>query len=395
MALKEQSPYREAQNESLQTQNSDARWKAFGQKRTLFIPVAAYSAQQYALNFFLSNRWQRYAISLASSMGFGRKVSKVFGEEWGVIKDVVALTETIAESVVGNSEQLVFAMRQGSVGPYQKMSLIAIKENGTPVFYGKVAVGDAADAMVEAESVCLQRLSAIPALNGMVPLKLSGGQTTAGRSFFSTSVAPFLETITSFEVQHTQFLSALGHATVQWINYADSLEFKFAKLALERLSIVLGTAAHAELKSASEKIISEIGEVRLPMVLAHRDFSPWNIRCNASGIFVFDWEYAADGANPLYDFFHFHLIQRALSEQKTYILKPTYALSLISPALVYLQRTFPEVNWTSNVVRQLLLVYLVDLMLFYVDSDKLFDATHPVLSVYFNLILTRKQWLEI
>ncbi|MDO9205537.1 MAG: phosphotransferase [Methylotenera sp.] len=393
--MKEQSPYREAQNASVQTQNNDVRWKAFGQKRTLFIPVAAYAAQQYALNFFLSNRWQRYAISLANCMGVGRKVSKGFGEEWSAIKDAVALTETIAESVVGNSEHLVFAMRQGSVGPYQKMSLIAIQQNGTPSFYGKVAVGDAADAMVEAESTCLQRLSTISTLNGMVPLKLNSGQTPAGRSFFTTSVAPFLKTSTSFEAQYTQFLSALGHATVQWVKYEDSSEFQFTKLALERLSIVLGTAAHAELRSASEEIISGIGEVRLPTVLAHRDFSPWNIRCNASGIFVFDWEYAADGANPLYDFFHFHLIQRALSEWKTYTLKPTYALSLISPALVYLQRTFPEVNWTSNIVRQLLLVYLVDLMLFYVDSDKLFDATHPVLSAYFNLILTRKQWLEI
>jgi hypothetical protein len=361
----------------------------------LFIPVAAYAARQYALNFFLSNWWQRYVISLAASMGFGRKVSRGFGEEWGAIKDAVALTETIAESVVENSKHLVFAMRQGSVGPYQKLSLIAIKNNGIPVFYVKVAVGGAADAMVEAESLCLQRLSAIPSLKGMVPLKLSGGITTVGRSFISTSVAPFLKTSSRFEVQHMQFLSALGHATVQWGNYVDSLEFKFAELALERLSIVLGSVAYAELKSASEKVISEIGGVRLPMVLAHRDFSPWNIRCNASGIFVFDWEYANDGANPLYDFFHFHLIQQALSQQKTCTIKPAYVLLLTSTALVYLQKAFPEVSWTPNVVRQLLLIYLVDLMLFYVDSDKLFDATHPVLSAYFNLILTRKQWLEI
>lgn len=395
VALKEQSHYREAQNASVQTQNNDVRWKAFGQKRTLFIPVAAYATQQYALNFFLSNRWQRYAISLANCMGVGRKVSKGFGEEWSAIKDAVALTETIAESVVGNSEHLVFAMRQGSVGPYQKMSLIAIQENGSPAFYAKVAVGNAADAMVEAESACLQRLSSIAALNGMVPLRLSGGVTLAGRSFFTTSVAPFLKTSASLNIQHEQFLYDLGHATVQWVSYADSLELKFTKSALERLSIVLGAAAHAELHSVSEEVISEIGEVRLPTVLAHRDFSPWNIRCSASGIFVFDWEYAAEGANPLYDFFHFHLIQRALSRWRTDTLTPAYALSLISPALVYLQRTFPEVNWTSNIVRQLLLVYLVDLMLFYVDSDKLFDATHPVLSAYFNLILTRKQWLEI
>jgi hypothetical protein len=36
VALKEQSPYHRAQNASLQTQNNDARWKAFGQKPCSF-----------------------------------------------------------------------------------------------------------------------------------------------------------------------------------------------------------------------------------------------------------------------------------------------------------------------------------------------------------------------
>jgi len=383
------------------TRNSLVGWRAFGRKRTLFIPVKACAAQQYALNFFLPNRWQRYAITLAIRAGFGRKVANGLGDEWPVIEDTVAWTKTIAaQTHVPDAQRtalnpLIFAMRQGSAGPYQKMSLIAIQAHGQPLFYAKVAVGAAADAMVEAESACLQRLSSIPELHGMVPLKLSEGQTPAGRPFFTTSVAPFLKSIASFEMQHEQFLTVLGHATAQWVNYADSLEFQFTKSALARLSVQLGAAVHAELQSASDEILNNIGGLKLPAVLAHRDFAPWNIRWHATGIFVFDWEYAAEGANPLYDFFHFHLIQRALSHRQAQALAPSYVLSLMPVALAYLQKTFPEVNWSLDTVKQLLLVYLVDLMLFYVDSDKSFDANHPVLSAYFNLILQRKHWLVL
>ena len=401
MAFKEKSLNQDMQKTGTQTQNNVVGWRAFGRKRTLFVPAASCVAQQYALNFFLPNRWQRYAITLAILAGFGRKVANGLGNEWPAIEDTVALTKTIAAQMQVPDAQrtalkpLAFAMRQGSVGPYQKMSLIAIQAHGKPLFYAKVAVGAAADAMVEAESACLQRLSTIPELHGMVPLKLSEGQTPAGRSFFTTSVAPFLKSTTSFEMQHGQFLTALGHATAQWVNYADSLEFQFTKSALARLSDQLGAAVHAELQYASEEILSKIGGFKLPVVLAHRDFAPWNIRWHATGIFVFDWEYAAEGANPLYDFFHFHLIQRALSRWQAQALAPSYVLSLMPVALAYLQKTFPEANWSLDIVKQLLLVYLVDLILFYVDSGKEFDINHPVLSAYFNLTLMRKQWLVL
>jgi hypothetical protein len=379
---------------STQVQNSYARWKAFGCKRTLFLPLTTYSAQQYALKFFLLGRWQRYAIKLGVLLGFGREVNKSCGKEWDALKETVALTVALSDQFdKQDAEHMVFAMRHGSEGPYQKMSLLAMKENGTPLFYAKVAVGNSADAMVDAEAACLLQLSVIPSLEGMVPLKLNSGHTPEGRSFFSTSVAPSLKTKFSFESEHEKFLSVLGLATVKWVHCKDSLEFQFAKSALERLSPVLGEVIYAELRSASEEVLKSIGNLQLPTVLAHRDFSPWNIKWNKSGIFVFDWEYAAEGAIPLYDFFHFHLIQRVLSPWRSFTATPAYVCQLIPAALAQLQKVFPEVNWTPKIIKYLLLAYLTDLLLFYVDSGKEFDTDHPVLSSYFNLILKRKKWL--
>lgn len=394
------------QSGNAQTINAAKRWKAFGKNRTLFVPAASAVAQRYAFDFFLSSKWQRFAIKLASKVGFGRNVNAGAGVEWSQIQDAVALADVISASAeiqnieaqslkVTNPNQLAFAMRQGSVGPYQKMSLIAIKQNGAPAFYAKVAVGAEADAMVEAESACLQRLSTIPTLNSMVPKKLSCGKSPAGRAFFMTSVAPFLKTTNQFEAPHQKFLCALAHATVQWVRYADSAEFLFAQSALARLRSVLGEAVYAELKCATDELLSQIGELKLPTVLAHRDFSPWNIRSNNAEIFVFDWEYATEGASPLYDFFHFHLIQQALSRQWLKAFTPNDMHSLISPAQKYLQHAFPGVDWSPVIVKALLLAYLVDLILFYVDSDKTYDANHPVLAAYYNAVVRRKSWLEL
>lgn len=403
--MKKPSNQPNLQSGNVQTINTTRGWKAFGKNRTLFVPEASAVAQRYAFDFFLSSKWQRVAIKLASKVGFGCKVNADSGVEWSQIQDAVALADVISASAevqsieaqslkVTNPNQLAFAMRQGSVGPYQKMSLIAIKQNGAPAFYAKVAVGAEADAMVEAESACLQRLSTIPTLNSMVPKKLSCGKTPAGRAFFITSVATFLNTTNQFEAPHQKFLCALGHATVQWVRYADSAEFQFAQSALARLRSVLGEDVYTELKYATDELLSLIGELKLPTVLAHRDFSPWNIRSNNAEIFVFDWEYAAQGASPLYDFFHFHLIQQALSGQWLKAFTPNYMHSLISPAQKYLQHAFPGVDWSPVIVKALLLAYLVDLILFYVDSDKTYDANHPVLAAYYNAVVRRKFWLE-
>lgn len=363
-------------------------WRVFGQNRALFVPVANRAVQSYALNFFLSSKWQRIAIWLATRLGLGRKVSEGAGKEWREIADTLTLAEDISgdEKTKGViNEQIFYAMRQGSKGPYQKTSLIAVKQSGCPVFYAKVATGESADVMVEAESTCLQRLSLIDSLKGMVPQRINFGKTPSGRAFFTTTVASTLKTNNRFQSQHEKFLSTLGHATVQSVLYANSVEFLFVQSALQRLRQVLGIELHAELESAAHDILSKIGDLKLPIVLAHRDFAPWNIRWHQSGVFVFDWEYAAEGANPLYDFFHFHLIQQALSSRSNASIS-AYGLTLVPSAIKYLKQYYPEVNWSLEIARHLLLAYLVDLILFYVDSEKQYNASHPVLAAYINLI---------
>ena len=85
---------------------------------------------------------------------------------------------------------------------------------------------------------------------------------------------------------------------------------------LVRLKAYMPDHVQALLVHSANEVVARVGEWFGPSVLAHRDFTPWNIRASDAGLYVFDWEYAADGRNPLFDVFHFHTICRALSRSR-------------------------------------------------------------------------------
>jgi hypothetical protein len=161
---------------------------------------------------------------------------------------------------------------------------------------------------------------------------------------------------------------------------------------LADLEEVLGSVIHADLSLGWHNALAVLSTWQGPMVVAHRDFAPWNVRWWPEGVFVFDWEYAVEQASPLHDFFHFHLVQDALSMWKR--LTPKRLLLLIRAAQVYARQTYSQADWNHEVVRALLLTYLLDVVLFYTASGRLFDPSHPVLAGYHALIRERNKWLR-
>jgi hypothetical protein len=109
------------------------------------------------------------------------------------------------------------------------------------------------------------------------------------------------------------------------------------------------------LHRAFERVREELGPVRLPLSLCHRDFAPWNTRVGPGGLFVFDWDGAQDGTIPLYDLFHFQAIQAAL-----------FARQDILPDLPLLRRALKKL-WSQGDqhLSILYLTYLLDMTLFY------------------------------
>ncbi len=194
----------------------------------------------------------------------------------------------------------------------------------------------------------------------------------------------------SFTPQHETFLAELGHASAVWRDYPSSTEAHDISALFNRTESLIRKTLHAELTTAWHDALQRLQSWPAPLVLAHRDFAPWNMHWSNEAVFVFDWEYAACEANPLYDFFHFHLMPEALCRWR--LNGVARIESLISAASQHAQKCYPEIAWPRQIVSSLLVSYLLHVILFYTNSDGRFNARHPVVSRYVELVHKRDQW---
>ena len=366
-------------------------WLDLRHHRRILLPLANRTVQEYCLQFFIWGRWHRLFTRLGLMAGRWSGLMSLFPK-----LNAEQMSASFGDALsslaqLPPTDQPYLAVRIGSPGPYQKASVLTVSNDGTGQSFIKLALRASADRTIAQENVWLEKLAAIPAVSSRVPTLLQTGNLPSGRAFLKTSVSPTLGTRSDFTKQHELFLADLGHVTCEWRRYSEADEAAFIAEALGRLTPVFSQELHDELTIAWQDALASLGDWSVPLVLAHRDFAPWNIRWHEQGIFVFDWEYATAGANPLHDIFHFHLVQDALSRWRR--LTPGTAHCLVVQSLKYAQRTYPEGSWSKAQASALLLAYLLYVVLFYTDSGQLFDPRHPILSSYLTLIRSRRQWM--
>jgi hypothetical protein len=94
-----------------------------------------------------------------------------------------------------------------------------------------------------------------------------------------------------------------------------------------------------------DQLRTVFGGRQLPMLLAHRDFQPGNMRRSSDGrLFVYDWEGAQPESTPLYDFFNFNVLR---------IIRPGVPRSEIVARVLNLAH-----EWFPNTDRHLVPAYL-------------------------------------
>lgn len=363
-------------------------WRAMDRHGLLWLPDVEKKRRQalvYTLHFFTQPGWRQWILRtrwLAGLLGTqqgGAAFEPLFGPAWPGWQGLP------------DRGPLYLAARYGSPGPYRKLSVLFADDAGRGVAFVKVALAPLANEMVSREKAWLDRLGSIPALRGSVPATMQAGRTGDDQAYLMTTLAPGLASGGAYGEAHERFLSSLGRSTLRPGRFGDSMEAVFIADALPRLKEVLGAPLHDELAEAWGEASSALAQWAGPLVLAHRDFVPWNMRAADGRLFVFDWEYAADGASPLHDFFHFHLMPVAVSRWRR--LRPDPLRGVIGKGGNYARRHYPDAKWDAATVSAWLLVYLLDVVLFYTDSGKLFDPRHPVLSGYTGLIRSRNRWM--
>jgi Phosphotransferase enzyme family len=272
----------------------------------------------------------------------------------------------------------------GSPGPFQKVIVLSTHFGQASVI-SKVAFRPSADEKIAHEAAWLERLSAIPDIEGMVPKLLKHGLLTSGRSYLTTSISAASPLCKEMTGLHHNFLHILCSKSLRHVQWRDS---NYRQSLLARFQRILRLNANGNLNvpfTAWQQLDQTLSKQVVPVCIVHGDFAPWNISLLAENITVFDWEYAQEEASPLHDYFHFHCIQRAL--QRNPKMSADWLVNLLKSSELHLKPVtngMRQINLTLNI--QMLALYLLDTISMYLEVNGRFEIGNPVIDGYIECL---------
>jgi hypothetical protein len=213
-----------------------------------------------------------------------------------------------------------------------------------------------------------------------------------GRRYLVTTLAPSTRTTQAFTPAHIRFLRALGRVRLDAVKFPASpcslhLEQTLGQLESSTTRDVLET-----LRGAVRDCLACMRDWTGPFVFAQGDFAPWNFRIHDDRVFVFDWEYARHGANPLADAFNYFLIQRTLAGRS---MSNGFLAGVARRGGETAQAIYPEWKWRPQVVSALMLAYLLEILLGYSQASGRLERGHRVIAGYLRLVERRREWMAV
>jgi hypothetical protein len=356
-----------------------------GRQRPLLMPAAGYPFQKECLRYFVGNRFKTlYAEALlkANTLFPGAGLLPEFRLQHS--KNGVPRCELPIRQPAHAAIQI------GSPGPYQKASMLLMSEHAQGLALAKMALVSTADQRIAAEANWLRELKTIRKLAGRVPRLLAEGAAPNGRRYLVTTLAPSTDMTNEFTSAHLKFLTTLGRARLDTVSFAASPCLEYLEQLLAELEPYLTHDALEALRAALGDCRDLLSGWTGPFVMGQGDFAPWNIRVHQQRIFVFDWEYARAGSNPLADVINFFVIQRALSNREV---SKRFLVTTMRRVQNIAQQLYPEWKWQARTVSALTLAYLLEVLLCYSRASKRLERDHPVIGSYWRLMEERPAWM--
>ncbi len=271
-------------------------------------------------------------------------------------RDAIAgLEDELAKAMAEPEVSIAFYL--GVPGAYRKVTAQVMAPDGRTLAFAKISTSPTTGELIERERRVLLRLSESEELRGRVPEVLHAFDWEGSRVLLLTG-GPAGPGPTRLSSAHVDLCKRLFLPFAKQSTFADGAMMARMVQTLRRVGPRLPAPLSARLERALERIKEELGPVRLPLSLCHRDFAPWNTRVGPRGLFVFDWDGAQEGTIPLYDLFHFQAIQAALFDRRDVL--TDYPL---------LRRSLDEL-WPDGreYLPQLYLAYLLDMSLSYGEA---------------------------
>lgn len=361
------------------------RWHVlFGDgPRSLVVPSLDRRAQRTSIKFFLTRPLHRlYAELLLQA---NRWPLRLLSE---LTLPPLEGPNLLDELALPPCTQVAFQI--GTPGPYQKASMLIMADDGNPLALMKISLKESADDMVKREAHWLRELARHTPLHGKVPQLLTYGSVRYGRSYLGISVAPSNVATNAFTPAHATFLAELARTKTVTTTFTNSSAYCYLADTLAQLHSVIPAPMATALTDSLDQCAYRLSRAQSPYVLAHGDFARWNIRLHGGEIFVFDWEYAAEGALALHDFFHFFLAPPALSGH----IGHKQLMSLLDRARTFAREIHPGFAWEQPIVAAQCLGYLLHTVLYYTASRGSVLKDHPVIKAYYKLIEERRRWVD-
>ncbi len=264
---------------------------------------------------------------------------------------------------ISSTPDAVSCTSLGTPGPYNKYSVLLMTPEGTPILITKVGPSDKTQLLLKNEAHWLQRLASIPPLNGQTP-KLLDYRIVIGHALLSQTPCNDKVASIKFTKEHISFLNRFQAACTSNVQFENSgMELSIRKRA-QMLVPLVDDKWERRIVNSIWKIKTILGNSNVLMTAAHRDFVHWNIRKGPNGVYVFDWEYAAEEYIPLYDIFSFLIMPRVLRNRLhvtdiPILLKRTRDIAL----------QLDDNGRKCNQLPAQLLAYLLDVCLFYLESN--------------------------
>lgn len=311
----------------------------------------------------------RLGIAMRAMAGLPR----MLGAEGCVESDKLALVrETIGR------EAGLSCCRAGAPGPWSKETILLLeKKTAKPQYLVKAGANAAVDSLLRNEANWLRRLREQESLSDNVP-ELVAHRPGSDLCFIVQRV---LSGRLDFEFGELQldFLRKLQRDSLQSMRYEESRLSKNLRSRFQDLEGHLTEAWSTRLARAMRRIEESLAGRSIPLVAAHNDFTPWNIRVECDTVRVFDWEYADDEQLPLFDLLHFTLMPMALRNRPTDKMVQAVRKTLqLSESWIGKERCYDAETQA--------LAYLVNLCTLYLWGAGGVAGSHPVLGSYAHLI---------
>lgn len=384
MSLKQILP----QLSALRVEGGDnASWKVLyaSRRQPLFVPHDRQRARQ-AVRFFVRNRLLRYWGQLMLTLDCWLPQVRLL--------PVVRLQQFPAGLLLGGqvhvSEITNIAMYCGSPGPLQKLTMYCPNRDGEPGLVAKVAMARGANHVIAREADWLSALSGDVRIAQFLPRLLQQGALACDRNYLVMQALPPGFSSAEFDRRHFDFLRLLAQRNPALYAWNQSPAYLRLGQRMRDIEPLIDEPHRLLLQAVLDDIERAIGLRELPACLVHSDFAPWNLRLTRDRLFVFDWEYAEDGGNPLQDFLHFHLLPRAL---KRLPLRLDYMPGLLANTQAYADTMFGAGSGVAAASSVLTLQYLLETITFYVQVSGYLATEHPVMRTYLKLLEQRAQWL--